>query len=273
MLASLFCIGLILMLHEKMVVVMKGRKILLLFLLVMIVLQTFIISFGIKRFNERGFLPLSECYISDHIRNDSFEIKKYTYLANNDLKKDIIKKFRYRKLKGKKDFVLNKIEEVYDSFEDKDFEKIDFNLIDSDDYYAYKEENGIYTLYYYDNGSDTVYEFIGKEVIINDIDINYNEGIIDDNLLNDDVGVYKEAVVKDKETALAIAKVIFESIDRPKNKDDYFCEDIFYDTEKEIWIITFAKKSKKKGEYIVGGSCSIALRKKDAQIVKIWFEE
>ncbi len=98
------------------------------------------------------------------------------------------------------------------------------------------------------------------------IDILYREGDFS-YLLKDNTAVYDGEIVSDKETAIEIAKIVLNNISDFENKKDYNTIIVFYDTEKEIWIVTFDKKD------TLGGCVSVAIRKSDAQIVKVWFGE
>lgn len=97
------------------------------------------------------------------------------------------------------------------------------------------------------------------------MEVSYEEGILSDFILEDNVGVYHKELVQDKETALGIAKVVLNNV--CKTKDRFNSVKVFYDIEKELWIVTFFKKD------VLGGDVNIAIRKSNAQIVKVWSGE
>lgn len=98
------------------------------------------------------------------------------------------------------------------------------------------------------------------------IDILYEEGDFS-YFLKDNTAVYDGEFVSNKETAIEIAKIVLNNISDFENKKDYNTITVFYDTEKEIWIVTFGKKD------TLGDCVSVAIKKSDAQIVKVWFGE
>lgn len=90
---------------------------------------------------------------------------------------------------------------------------------------------------------------------------------------NEDVGTYKKDVVPDKETALKIAKAIFDGMEKSKDAQEYVPQCVFYDTLDKIWIVSFWKDWEESNEITIGGNCSIAIQKKDGKVLRIWFGE
>lgn len=84
------------------------------------------------------------------------------------------------------------------------------------------------------------------------------------------IGTYRKAVVPNKETALEIAKAIFDGMDKSKEAREYIPQSVFYDEQDEIWIVSFWKES---NEITLGGDCSIAIQKADGKVLRIWFGE
>lgn len=103
-----------------------------------------------------------------------------------------------------------------------------------------------------------------------DKDVYYDEGVFFDKNWNETIGTYKEAVVPNKETALEIAKAIFNGMEKTEDEKQFVPQSVFYDEQDEIWIVSFWKDS---SEYIVGGGCSIAIQKADGKVLRIWFGE
>lgn len=104
-----------------------------------------------------------------------------------------------------------------------------------------------------------------------DVDmINYESGNFHVKNWDETVGTYTGAVIPDKETALEIAKAIFDGMDKGKDVEEYVPKSVFFDCQDEIWIISFWKDS---DEITLGGDCSIALQKADGKVLRIWFGE
>lgn len=87
---------------------------------------------------------------------------------------------------------------------------------------------------------------------------------------SDTARTYGKAVVSNKETALEIAKAIFNGMDKSKEAQEYVPQSVFYDEQDEIWIVSFWKES---NEITLGGDCSIAIQKSDGKVLRIWFGE
>lgn len=101
--------------------------------------------------------------------------------------------------------------------------------------------------------------------------IKYESGNFYDKNWSETIGTYKvEAVVPDEETALKIAKAIFDGMEKSKEVQEYVPKSVFYDNQDEIWIVSFAKNS---SQITLGGDCNIAIRKKDGMVLRIWFGE
>lgn len=109
-------------------------------------------------------------------------------------------------------------------------------------------------------------EIKGRE---NDMVI-FESGNYHDKNWSESVGTYKKAVVPNEETALEIAKAIFNGIDKSKEAQDYIPQMVFYDEQDEVWIVSFWKES---SEITLGGDCSIAIQKEDGKVLRIWFGE
>ena len=77
-------------------------------------------------------------------------------------------------------------------------------------------------------------------------------------------------VIPDEETALKIAKAIFDGMEKNKDAKEYVPQSVFYDNQDEIWIVSFGKNS---NQIMLGGDCNIAMQKKDGKVLRIWFGE
>lgn len=100
--------------------------------------------------------------------------------------------------------------------------------------------------------------------------VEFESGNYSDKNWDETVGTYEKAVVSDKETALEIAKAIFNGMDKSKDAQEYVPQSVFYDEQDEIWIVSFWKES---NEITFGGDCSIAIQKSDGKVLRIWFGE
>ena len=101
--------------------------------------------------------------------------------------------------------------------------------------------------------------------------IKYESGSFYDKNWSEIIGTYsKKAVIPDEETALKIAITIFEGMEKSKEAQRYVPQTVFYDTDDEIWIVTFGNNSSR---IALGGDCSIAMQKADGKVLRIWFGE
>lgn len=101
--------------------------------------------------------------------------------------------------------------------------------------------------------------------------VKYESGIFYDKNWNETVGTYSEKeVIPDEETALKIAKAIFDGMTKSKEMQEYVPQSVFYDNQDEVWIVSFWNNSE---QLALGGDCNIALQKKDGKVLRIWFGE
>ena len=101
--------------------------------------------------------------------------------------------------------------------------------------------------------------------------IKYETGIFYDKNWDDTIGTYSgEAVIPDEETALKIAKAIFDGMEKSKDAQEYVPQAVFYDNQDRVWIVSFWKNS---SQITLGGECNIAMQKKDGKVLRIWFGE
>ena len=91
----------------------------------------------------------------------------------------------------------------------------------------------------------------------------------------DHAGVYKEDVVPDRDVALTVGIAVFKGIAKnSKSLEDFVPQSVFYDTENEFWVVIFYPDyDSDEGVYVVGGDCSIFIRKKDGQVFRICFSD
>ncbi len=99
------------------------------------------------------------------------------------------------------------------------------------------------------------------------MNISYEEGIMNSLVFENYEGVYEGEFVPNKETAIEIAKIVLDRVLKTETGRTYNSIFVFYDIEKELWVVTFGKKN------TLGDCVSIAIRKSDAKIVKVWSGE
>ena len=84
--------------------------------------------------------------------------------------------------------------------------------------------------------------------------------------------VYEVDVIPDKETAIAVAAAIFNSMEKSSYAETFEPQVVSYDEEKEIWVVTFFQPIDSETQEVTAGyDCSIALQKKDGRVLRIWF--
>ena len=78
--------------------------------------------------------------------------------------------------------------------------------------------------------------------------------------------------IPDKDSAVTRASEEFEKVKQAGFCQSYTLRSVFYDTEDEIWIVSFGEKKedKENGIVIVGGSYEIAISKATGKILKMW---
>ena len=79
------------------------------------------------------------------------------------------------------------------------------------------------------------------------------------------------AAVPDIDTAVEIAVSIFNGIERKRIHEGQKVQYVFFDTEDEVWIVSFWK-DRGYGPYamIAEGSFNIAIQKSDAKVLRMW---
>ena len=81
--------------------------------------------------------------------------------------------------------------------------------------------------------------------------------------------LHTDDVIPNEETAISVATAIFGNIQKTSSYySDHVFEHVSYHTENEAWIVTFSQKSA-EGTVILGGGCTIILRKSDGCVLGI----
>ena len=86
--------------------------------------------------------------------------------------------------------------------------------------------------------------------------VKYESGNYHDKNWSETIGTYGGMVIPDEETALKIAKAIFDGMEKSKDAKEYVPQSVFYDNQDEIWIVSFGKNS---NHIMLGGDCNIAM--------------
>lgn len=101
--------------------------------------------------------------------------------------------------------------------------------------------------------------------------IEYKIGVFDfKNWLEQD-GAYQGDVIPNEKVAVLVATQIFNGIDKNIAEKAYIPQQVFYDEEDEVWIVSFWPEDEEMGLTTLGGDCSIAMQKKDGKVLRIWF--
>lgn len=99
----------------------------------------------------------------------------------------------------------------------------------------------------------------------------HDSGIYHDKNWNETMGTYSgKPVIPNEETAIKIAKAIFDGMEKSKEAQKYVPQSVFYDNQDEVWIVSFWDNS---NHHTTGEDCNIALQKEDGMVLRIWFGE
>lgn len=105
------------------------------------------------------------------------------------------------------------------------------------------------------------------------MDIEFEQGIFNDKNWDENIGTYKKDVIPNKETAVAVAVQIFNGMEKKSYAEKYVPQSVFYDEVDGIWIVSFWEENNNDEMITLGNDCSIALKKNNGQILRIWFGE
>ena len=87
---------------------------------------------------------------------------------------------------------------------------------------------------------------------------------------------FEDDCVPDKETAIKIANIFLENLQKRNCYINHVPQAVLYDTETKIWIVTFGEPDYMVDGVVVvtlGDEIRIAIRKENAEVVKMWLEE
>ena len=101
-------------------------------------------------------------------------------------------------------------------------------------------------------------------------DISYETGTYHDKNWEEPLYTYVGDAIPDKETAIAVTTAIYNSMKKSKREQDWVPQDVFYDEPDGIWIVSFWPDS----DVPTLGDCwTIAIRKQDGKVMRIWPQE
>ena len=129
----------------------------------------------------------------------------------------------------------------------------------------------------------------GQKEDINESEADNNESIVDgesETMIELETGIYYNKnwdasegtyygdAVPNEKVAVEIASSIFEAF-MSEFEHNYVPQRVFYDVEEDIWIISFWEPiiPNKDGSVTIGSSYTIAIRKKDGKVMRIWARE
>lgn len=89
----------------------------------------------------------------------------------------------------------------------------------------------------------------------------------DDSIASNEGTLYEKNVIPDKETALNVAKSIFDSMDIEEDHTKYVMSGVIYDEDDGVWIVLFDRKCRYE---VTDDAWNIAIRETDGAVLKIW---
>jgi len=113
-------------------------------------------------------------------------------------------------------------------------------------------------------------EVKGEIIVKTYNEIEYTEGVYNDKNWKNKIEPANNIAIPDVETAVNIANVIVDSHKKEGLLSNYVPQSIFYDTKDKIWIISYWEES---NEPILGACFTIAIRAKNAEVIKMWVGE
>lgn len=79
--------------------------------------------------------------------------------------------------------------------------------------------------------------------------------------------------VPDKETAIKIAESITSGFQKKGFFPGYVPQHVFFDSDKDVWIVSLWKESENENVIYFGACFSIAIKKDNAEVIKMWVGE
>lgn len=105
-----------------------------------------------------------------------------------------------------------------------------------------------------------------KQTVAHNNEVSFDKGIYQNKDWDELKFSVDDDCVPDKETAISIAESIMAHYHQKGHFEDFVTQSVFYDTEDEIWIVTFYEPTINQ----TGSAFNIAIRKNNAEIIKMW---
>ena len=83
----------------------------------------------------------------------------------------------------------------------------------------------------------------------------------------------QDDLVKTEEIAIEIANTIVKNAVGEQEWERLYLTNVWEDVDRGVWVISYCVQSEDDNTFIVGGGVNLAIRKHDAQVVKMWAEE
>ena len=109
-----------------------------------------------------------------------------------------------------------------------------------------------------------LYFFLNPEV-----KILYDTGVFYNNQWDLEEGTVNMDCVPNQQTAISIAQTIFDSHFTGAHYFRHEVTSVFYDEVDEVWVVNFGQPSI-GSIYVFGDSVSIAIKKSNAQVLRVW---
>ena len=107
--------------------------------------------------------------------------------------------------------------------------------------------------------------------------VSFSSGVFFDKNWDDPTGTYCEKAIPNQETAIKVATAIWDGMEKTENEKYFILQDVFYDVEDGIWIVSFWEDDPIDTDdgplVMLGSSCSIAIDEDDGRVLRIWFGE
>lgn len=98
-------------------------------------------------------------------------------------------------------------------------------------------------------------------------EVAYKEGIFPVRDWNEVGYPFEKDCVTGKETAICIGNALLSQFQNQGYFPAYTLQEVFNDVEREIWVLSYWKAM------CVGSTFSIAINKKDGQVIHMWVED
>ena len=130
---------------------------------------------------------------------------------------------------------------------------------------------GVFVYLYYTLNDDTDAKTIRNYSNVKCLSGEYHNKIWNE---DNDQNVLDTEFVPDMESAVQIANIIFCNKQKQGLFNGYELQQVFYDEDDSVWIISFWMPfDEKNGVITIGSNFNVAISKKNGEILKVWVEE